>query len=425
MLPTRPVQGDEAAGRSRIGLALAGGGPLGIIYEIGAVLALSEALEGIHFNALDVYVGVSAGGAVASSLANGLTPAQLCEIFVLNRSAAFPIDPQRFLRPAWRLYAESALAIPGLLIQALQETIQHPYDSLLVGLSNLGRTLPGGLLNNDAIAEFVAKLHSSRGCTDDFRKLKRKLYIVATNLDTGEAAIFGAPSNDHIPISKAVQATTALPGLFPPVEIDGRFYVDGALKRTLHASVALQEGARLLICINPLVAFNANLAPPNETRYAALVEGGLPVVLTQTFYALIHSRMKVGMAHYQTQYPDRDVLLFEPNSGDAEMFLSNAFSFANRARVCEHAYRTTRQDLLDRQEVLLPMLARHGIILRTDILADHTRHFDSHLHIPPETLERARRQNPVTNVLSEVLDRLQDWLEEQAGQAPHQRNPSC
>lgn len=42
----------------------------------------------------------------------------------------------------------------------------------------------------------------------------------------------GAPGFDHVPISQAVLASTALPGLFPPVEIDGRFYVDGALKKT-------------------------------------------------------------------------------------------------------------------------------------------------------------------------------------------------
>jgi hypothetical protein len=49
--------------RPRVGLALAGGGPLGGIYEIGALLALAESLDGIDLNELDVYVGVSSGGA--------------------------------------------------------------------------------------------------------------------------------------------------------------------------------------------------------------------------------------------------------------------------------------------------------------------------------------------------------------------------
>jgi len=56
------------AGRPRIGLALAGGGPLGAIYEIGALAALSESLRGIDLNDADVYVGVSAGGFIAAGL---------------------------------------------------------------------------------------------------------------------------------------------------------------------------------------------------------------------------------------------------------------------------------------------------------------------------------------------------------------------
>jgi NTE family protein len=48
--------------KPRIGLALAGGGPLGAIYEIGALCALDESVPGLDLNALDGYVGVSAGG---------------------------------------------------------------------------------------------------------------------------------------------------------------------------------------------------------------------------------------------------------------------------------------------------------------------------------------------------------------------------
>ena len=55
--------------KARIGLALAGGGPLGAIYEIGALCALDEALVGLELTQLSGYVGVSAGGFVAAGLA--------------------------------------------------------------------------------------------------------------------------------------------------------------------------------------------------------------------------------------------------------------------------------------------------------------------------------------------------------------------
>jgi len=56
----------------RIALALAGGGPLGAIYEICVLCAIDEAMEGLDLTALHHYVGVSAGGFIAAGLANGM-----------------------------------------------------------------------------------------------------------------------------------------------------------------------------------------------------------------------------------------------------------------------------------------------------------------------------------------------------------------
>lgn len=408
----RQADGDSRRkDRPCIGLALAGGGPLGIIYEMGAILALEESLEGVEFNDLDVYVGVSAGAAVASAFANGFSAAKVCRVFVRTESKVFPLDPGHFLKPAFRLYGKSLLNIPSLFLDALRHALNNPKDiTPLAALSKLSRAIPPGALDNEFIHEFLRSLYTSRGRTNDFRKLKRRLFVIATNLDTGEAVKFGSPGNDHIPISKAVQASTALPGVYPPVEIEGRFYVDGALRRTLHASTALAEGAELLFCINPIVPFNANQGKAAEARFGKLVDGGLPVVMSQAFHALIYSRMKISMAKYKTQYPNKDVILFEPNSGDAKMFFTNVFSFANRHRVCEHAYQTTRHDLLARKDELKPLFERYGITLRTDVLEDKERHFDSNLHVPPWVTAQAKLQNQVTNELSDTLDELQEWL---------------
>ena len=54
----------------RTGLAVAGGGPVGAIYELGALRALDESIDGLRLHELDVYVGVSAGAFIAASLAN-------------------------------------------------------------------------------------------------------------------------------------------------------------------------------------------------------------------------------------------------------------------------------------------------------------------------------------------------------------------
>ena len=143
---------------------------------------------------------------------------------------------------------------------------------------------------------------------------------------------------------------------------------------------------------------------------STLVEGGLPVVLSQTFRSMIHSRMKVGMAKYDTAYTDRDVLLFEPDRHDSKMFFTNVFSYASRENVCQHAYRTTRRDLLARRRDLEPILRRHGIRLDLDVLRDPARHFTAALGGTEGERELGVYKNPVTNRLSRALDRLEGAL---------------
>ncbi len=86
--------------RHKIGIALAGGGPLGAIYEIGALVALQDAMKDIDFVGCDVYVGVSSGGAIAAGLANGITPRDIHAMFIENETSAEAFDPEILLRPA-------------------------------------------------------------------------------------------------------------------------------------------------------------------------------------------------------------------------------------------------------------------------------------------------------------------------------------
>jgi NTE family protein len=368
----------------KIALALAGGGPLGAIYEIGALCALSEALDGLDFNRLHHYVGVSAGGFIAAGLANGLSPRQLCAAFIENGSAeSETFDPSWLMVPAYGEFARRAIMFPGLAMSALWRGIVQRKPLTQV-LERLGPGLPTGMFSNEQVHEKLALLFSREGRTNDFRELKTRLTLVATDLDTGDAAPFGRPGWDHVPISRAVQASSALPGLFPPVEIDDRYFVDGALKKTMHASVALDDGIDLMLCLNPLVPFNSTEPaagkvmqrglPRAQRSIPRITEGGLPAVLSQTFRSMIHSRMELGMKHYARAYPGTDIVLFEPDHRDPLLYLANTFSYGERRRLAEHAYQQTRALLRTRRSSLAPTLARHGIGLRADALDDTRRH---------------------------------------------------
>lgn len=412
----RTAAGKSSAVPRKIGLALAGGGPLGGIYEVGALLALADSLEGLDLNRLDAYVGVSSGGFVAAALANGLSPAQMYRLFIADGADA-ALKPEIFLRPAFEEFGRRLAALPGLAMRASLQYLRDPFHrGIMESFATLAQALPTGVFDNRAIDAFLAHLFAAPGRTNDFRKLGRKLFLVATNLDTGAPVTFGAPGQDHVPISRAIEASSALPGLFPPVEIDGEHYVDGALNKTLHASVALDEGISLLICVNPLVPFDASsTANRGRSGKRKLNQGGLPLVLGQTFRAIIHSRMKVGMEKYARQYPDAAIMLFEPGPEDADMFFANIFSYRQRRKLCALAFERTRRNLAARADVLGPTLRRHGIALRADRLADLERDVTAALtdprplHAQPNGDVRRTKRD-----LRHTLGHLERWLADAA-----------
>ena len=408
-------------GTAKIALALAGGGPLGAIYEIGALCALDESLTGVDFTRLDHYVGVSAGGFIAASLANGISPHELCASFIENDSASAKsipddtsdsFDPSWLMAPAYSEFSRRGIMLPGLLMSALWRlAVQR--KSFTHALERLGAALPTGIFSNEQIDAQLTKLFLRPGRTNDFRKLKTKLTLVATNLDSGESAPFGRPGWDHVPISQAVQASAALPGLFPPVEIDDQYYVDGALKKTLHASVAMEEGVDLMLCLNPLVPFDATAPqvakvmqrglPAERRAIPRIVDGGLPAVLSQTFRSMIHSRMELGMKHYEHAYPNTDIILIEPDHRDPELYLANTFSYAQRRRLAEHAYQQTRQMLRSNKTGISAKLARHGISLNHDALNDAKRHLTQAQPAPTRVGQAIGRLQEVMDDLGQVV----------------------
>jgi predicted acylesterase/phospholipase RssA len=114
-----------------------------------------------------------------------------------------------------------------LLLDSGFRYLRNPFrTSLLESFSRITRAIPTAIFDNRPIEKFLAELLSNRGYSNDFRELEKELYIIAVELDTGQSVRFGAKGTDDIPISRAVQASTALPGLYPPVKIQGRDFVD-------------------------------------------------------------------------------------------------------------------------------------------------------------------------------------------------------
>lgn len=426
----RVIEGGRSprAAEARVGLALASGGIGGAIYEIGALRALEEAIEGLDLNDLHVYVGVSAGAFVGACLVNGITVTRLCRTVNSFDSDEGPFAPGTFFVPAAAELGRRALMVPGLFLGGLWDYLRQPGNfSVFEPLLRLGRALPVGVFDSRRIGAYLHRVFDHPGRTDDFRRLERKLVVVAADLDSGKAVRFGDPGFDHVPISKAVQASAALPGLYAPVTIDGRHYVDGVLLKTVHASVALDAGAELVLALNPIVPADTSSAVERGVmRRGKLVDRGLPTVLAQAVRTLIRSRLEAGIAKYKQQYAGSDLILFEPRLDDYGMFFTNVFSFADRRDVCQLGYRRTRASLRERSEEIGPLLERHGLALRTAVIEDPERSVWSCLRPAERRAAEAstrRRQAaasrrpaalaaPLVAPLAERLDRVLDQLDE-------------
>jgi predicted acylesterase/phospholipase RssA len=396
--------------RKKIGLACAGGGIEGCIYEIGALCALDEVIEGAEAHRLDVYVGVSAGALVTACLANGIS-ARTMSRAIISRAPDPDLNfsPETLFSPAVGEFARRLAALPKALASSMLEYLRSPLDLSPLGvLYGLGSVVPVGLFDNAPLEQYLARVFASEGCTNDFRELDAMLRVVAVNVDTADVVTFGDEATAHIPISRAVQASTALPGLYVPVEIDGAYYIDGVARRTVHASVALNEGTDLLLCINPLVPVNtaAEAATPGG-RTGSIVQRGLPPVLAQSFRTIVHSRMRTGFRSYRHLYPDADLILIEPTPEDYQRLFSNLFSFSNRHGVCEYAYQITRRRLREQADGVEEILGRHGLTLRRDRLADEDRTLYGDLS-PRPFLQHA---GDVVEETHRVLDQLETLLD--------------
>ena len=260
----------------KVGIALAGGGPLGGIYEIGALVALEEALRGVTLTDLDVYVGVSSGAFVAAGLANGIAPSEMHAMFILDRSHSDPFEPDLLLRPAFGEFARRMMRHAGTdagrgarlfrrVAYARLRRIVHAADA---------RPAERPVRQRRDRRPIWRGCSASRAAPTTSASSRTSCSSSPPTSTAASPSPFGAPGFDDVPISEAVKASAALPGLYPPARIGGRDYVDGALKKTLHASVALKEGAKLLLCINPLVPYDADLAASAGAKPVRLADRG-------------------------------------------------------------------------------------------------------------------------------------------------------
>jgi NTE family protein len=99
-----------------------------------------------------------------------------------------------------------------------------------------------------------------------------RLQISAVELETGRRVMLGSPGTAELPVSEAVKASCAIPGVFEPVRYGGRNYVDGGAWSPTNMDAARVERGTQVLCLNPTASIPAlGVASRSVARVEALV----------------------------------------------------------------------------------------------------------------------------------------------------------
>lgn len=329
----------------KIALCLLGGGAMGAMFQIGALAALEDSVEGLQAGSFDLYLGSSAGASVAAALAGGLPVQRLYRAFLDPADVYFGLERGHLLRvdlSEWRRTVLSSVS-----------ALRHGASSLLSGktteipaklaqeLDRLYDSLPAGIFTLDGYERFLEAFFVRRAVPNAFSDMPRALRIVAHDLDSGEAVAFGASGLDRVAVTRACIASMAIPPLFSPVRVGERHYISSGAAEVAQLELAVDEGADVLIVVRPMVAISASGVPTGHGERDSLRDKGMMWVFNQARRIGVQRSVEAAVARIRDT-ARAEVLLLQPQREDGILAMYNPASYDARRGMLEHAYRHTR-----------------------------------------------------------------------------------
>jgi NTE family protein len=312
----------------RVGLVLGAGGVLGGAWLAGALAALTES-TGWDPATADVVVGTSAGSMIGALLAGGVPP-----WFMVAHSAgeSFP----GLLDATGQPTDEADRSAGGTLVRKRGVPDLRPH-ALAFGVRALRNPrlhragavaaafAPRGVMSTRPLRETVMRVVPSGWAGHP------ALWVVATDLSTGRRVVFGREDAPPAELAAAVAASCAVPGIYRPVLIGDRTYVDGGAWSPSNLDSVARADLDLVLCLNPLSS------RPEELLRAGRgsVRGGMRRATGR----------RLGWEARRLRERGTQVALLQPVAQDLDVMGGNLMSTARRHLVLETAQRTVAQQI--------------------------------------------------------------------------------
>ncbi len=308
-------------------LVLSGGATKAFYFHLGV-------LKVLQLHDITSIVGSSAGAVLGGFIASGATVEELVTSLYQKRVYLPKFD-------AWIKTLTSTMLFRPNFIDIGRQSVQTAYDSFRFILS-----LPW-LANRDITADAIDTLLQSQSHVTsffdaialenlfksllpsmDFSETEIDLYLTGTCLDDRKRGVFNSIYDfedeencfmTDVPINKAVRASSAIPGMFEPVKIKGKYYIDGEVKQTLSADIGVRLADRVII--------SHTYQPVMLPSGSSVRDLGWVNILKQSLSIIFYERINVWRKIYEQQNPGKEIIWIQPQPDDIDFFLAPEFSF--------------------------------------------------------------------------------------------------
>ena len=290
---------------------------------------------------------------------------------VVNKQVPTPfqdVDLGALLRPNYADFATRALLMPLRLVGLARSLAGRWREVSRDGRRHRPRRGAARRASTPAsgIEKYIREVFHESDRSDDFRLLEPELYLTATDLDTCERIVFGAAGlGRRADLEGGLGLDRAADGLPARSTCKGRQLIDGGIRSTTNVDIAVEQGAKFIVVVNPLVPYVNDFQKRIPTIFGSRVrrvsDMGYPQVGYQAFKLLAHARLHEHVKHWRERYPGVDIILIEPDPNDELMFGTSIMNYSSRLEIARHGFESVTLRLAQDYRHYKEICEKHGI----------------------------------------------------------------